>query len=356
MNDTAATYQLTIGPQVPAWCGQQRFQLRLADERVTDVDYQLEPLGAMLAEQLAEATRPSVVLRLAARGGVAHTIAACHAIEKLCSLAPSRRAADLRAALAELERAASHAAAIAAILRTAGLDGRAVPVDAIAADIVTLTQQLSNTDAPADLIAPGGLTREPGSSGRSATIAELPRIAARLFAIAAQLIDHRALIRRTVQVGAISRTAAEQYALRGPLARACGLERDARADTPGSIYARLGFKPITQDGGDVYARLALLLLEAVESLKLTERLLRELEPGEVLGQLAPDLPSGEATGIAEGPQGAVRYSLASDGRAITDVRVDTPRQIDRLLARTLLSGALLDNIPLIVASLDIRSL
>jgi Ni,Fe-hydrogenase III large subunit len=34
------------------------------------------------------------------------------------------------------------------------------------------------------------------------------------------------------------------------------------------------------------------------------------------------------------------------------VRIDTPRQLDRLLARTLLSDALIDNAVVIIASTD----
>ena len=48
----------------------------------------------------------------------------------------------------------------------------------------------------------------------------------------------------------------------------------------------------------------------------------------------------------------IRYVVESDGRRITRVRIDAPRQIDRLLARTLLANALLDNAVAIIASVD----
>ncbi|MFN8569048.1 MAG: hypothetical protein U0Z44_16370 [Kouleothrix sp.] len=77
----------------------------------------------------------------------------------------------------------------------------------------------------------------------------------------------------------LPRAAAEQFGVRGPLARASGVARDARADQPYADYARLEFKPITQEGGDVYARLILLLLEAYESVKLVEQALANLPAG-----------------------------------------------------------------------------
>jgi Ni,Fe-hydrogenase III large subunit len=48
----------------------------------------------------------------------------------------------------------------------------------------------------------------------------------------------------------------------------------------------------------------------------------------------------------------IRYAIESDGRRITRARIDAPRQIDRLLARTLLANALLDNAVAIITSVD----
>jgi Ni,Fe-hydrogenase III large subunit len=61
---------------------------------------------------------------------------------------------------------------------------------------------------------------------------------------------------------------------------------------------------------------------------------------------------GQGSGLVEGPRGLIRYVVESDGRRMTHVRIDAPRQLDRLLARTLLSGALIDNAVAIVASTD----
>ncbi|KPV52049.1 hypothetical protein SE17_17755, partial [Kouleothrix aurantiaca] len=67
---------------------------------------------------------------------------------------------------------------------------------------------------------------------------------------------------------------------------------------PYAAYARLGFKPITQDGGDVYARLMLLLLEAYESIKLVEAALADLPEGKWRGELPETLPKGRASAAA----------------------------------------------------------
>jgi len=80
--------------------------------------------------------------------------------------------------------------------------------------------------------------------------------------------------------------------------------------------------------------------------------LKELPDGASHGELPEELQAGQGMGIAEGPHGLIRYIIESDGRKITQARIDTPRQLDRLLARTLLSGALIDNAVAIIASID----
>jgi len=86
--------------------------------------------------------------------------------------------------------------------------------------------------------------------------------------------------------------------------------------------------------------------------KLIDQALKDLPDGDSHGALPKELPAGHGTGVVEGPRGLIRYMIESDGRKITQARIDTPRQLDRLLARTLLSGALLDNTVPIIASID----
>jgi Ni,Fe-hydrogenase III large subunit len=116
------------------------------------------------------------------------------------------------------------------------------------------------------------------------------------------------------------------------------------------IYGEYGFSPVVQEGGDVYARLVVLLLEAYESIKLAERCVRELDDAPSRGTFPAEVPSGSASATIEGPRGRIRYAIESDGTRLTTVRIDTPRQFDRLLVRTFFSGAAIDNAALIAAS------
>jgi ech hydrogenase subunit E len=351
----AVSYSLALGPFHPAWRGPQRFVFKLDGERVADIEYTDGFNERGCAGRLARLALPQalhLVTRICGTCSFAHSLAFCQALEQLCAITVSDRASVLRCVAAELERIASHTRAAGGVLRALGMDARARTLDGLRELALHGLQALSGARVIPDLCVPGGLRRDLAGPDRETLLVALPKLNRGLYRFIDTLIEQRALLARTIEVGGLPRAAAEQFGVRGPLARASGIARDARLDHPYAAYDRLAFKPITQDGGDVYARLVLLLLEAYESVKLIDQALKELLDGESHGALPEQLPAGQGIGIVEGPRGLIRYTIESDGGKITQARIDTPRQLDRLLARTLLSGALLDNTVAIIASLD----
>ena len=349
------SYSLALGPFHPAWRGPQRFVLRLSGEQIADIEYRDGFNERACAERLPRLDLPQalhLVTRICGTCSFAHSLAFCQAIEQLCGIAVADRATMLRCAVAELERAASHLRAAGQVLEALGMEARAAALDPLRETVLQALCTISGARVIPDLCLPGGLRRNLSAQDRENVLVALLKLNRALYRFVDRIIDNRALLARTIEVGTLPRTAAEQFGVRGPLARASGVARDARADHPYAGYPKLAFRPIVQEGGDVYARLVLLLLEAYESVKLIEQALQEVPEGEWQGELPRVLKPGQGSGVVEGPRGLIRYLVESDGRRISGVRIDTPRQLDRLLARTLLSGALLDNAVAIVASTD----
>jgi ech hydrogenase subunit E len=349
------SYSLALGPFHPAWRGPQRFVLRLSGERIADIEYYDGFNERGCAERLSRLDLPQalhLVTRICGACSFAHSLAFCQALEQLDDTAVTERAAMLRSIAAELERIASHLQGAATVFRALGMEPRADALEAMREPALEALRTIGGARVIPDLCLPGGLRRDLSAHGREELLVMLPKLNRALYRLIDGSIDHRALLARTIDVGALPRAAAEQFGVRGPLARASGIPRDARADHPYAGYAKLDFSPITQEGGDLYARLMLLLLEAYESVKLAEQALQQLPEGAVEGALPEELKPGHGTGVVEGPRGMIRYIVESDRRRITNVRIDAPRQLDRLLARTLLSGALIDNAVAIMASTD----
>jgi Ni,Fe-hydrogenase III large subunit len=347
------SYTLALGPTHPAWRGPQRFALTLDGERVTEIEYTSEQRPGGLVERLPRLEIPEALHRVARACdtcSVAHSLAFCMALEALAGLEVPPRAAALRCCAAELERLVSHLRSAARVLWSLGMEHQSHVLAGLAGGAARELQALAGRAEVADLLLPGGLAREPSKADRDELLLALPKLNRALYREIDRLIDHHALLARTVEVGVLPRAAAEQFGVRGPLARASGITRDARVDLPYALYGQLAVRAITQEGGDVYARLMVLLLEGYESVKLAELLLRDLPDGKWQGRIPLELGPGPASGLVEAPYGPLRYTLEGDGARLRRAAVDAPRQLDRLMVRTLLSGALIDNSVAIIAS------
>ncbi|HWB72109.1 MAG TPA: hypothetical protein VG452_07815 [Egibacteraceae bacterium] len=86
--------------------------------------------------------------------------------------------------------------------------------------------------------------------------------------------------------------------LGGPVARAAGVVRDARLDDP--AYADLGFRPVTHDGADAWARFRQRLGEAEQSLRLAQA-------------AQSGAPASVARDRVESPQGELSTASAPSG-------------------------------------------
>ncbi len=337
------------------WRGPQRFILHIDGERIADLEYRDGYNERGSAERLPQLDLPQalhLVTRICGTCSFAHSLAFCQAIESLCGLAVGERAAYLRSVVAELERVGSHTQAAATILESIGLDSQALALRRLREQVLGLLKRMTGARIIPDVCVPGGVRRSCTPAEREEALVALPKLNRALYRMLDDLIDRRSLLARTVDVGTLPKSAAEQYGVRGPMARASGISHDVRADHPYAAYASLPFRIITQEGGDLYARLMVLMLEAFESVKLIEHALQHLPEGEAQGDIPEELRPGQATGTVEAPRGMVRYSVESNGQRLTRVRIDAPRQLDRLLVRTLLSGALVDNAVAIIASCD----
>ncbi len=347
------TYTLTLKPDAPGFARPQRFVLKVEGERIVDVEYRPDA-GDEVPFARLERMRFNDILATAARlcpnCGVAHALALCYAIEALVETPAPPCAERLRLAAAELERAASHLTTLAALFRILALPSLARSCADHATAIRGALAALTGGDVAAWL-RPGGLEREPDAAIWAA-LAGVEGLLTRLFPLAEQTIARRMLLARTVEVGVISASAATQYGLAGPLARAAGLTADLRRDAPYGAYVELTPELALQEGGDVHARMVVLFLETLEALRLVQRVAQERQEGPVRARLPETLPAAAASAAVEAPRGPLRYHVVGDGRQISAISVQSAPHLDRLLARTVLVNAALDDAALIVVSTD----
>jgi hypothetical protein len=117
-------------------------------------------------------------------------------------------------------------------------------------------------------------------------------------------LGSRRLAWRTAGLAIVDEGRCRESGARGPIARAAGVEDDARAADP--AYRALGFAPVTRSAGDARARAELRIEEALGSLALARAALQAME-----------LPASDSTEL-EGPRGpfAVTTSGPSGAAAL----------------------------------------
>ncbi|WP_129628132.1 hypothetical protein [Candidatus Oscillochloris fontis] len=344
------TYILSLEPAVAAWRGPQRLVLKVVAEQITDVEYRLDlPLRSRSVSKLSPIQE---VAQSCPTCSQAHSLAFALAVESLLGVSLPLRASRVRLVAAECERAISHLTTLEAIFALMGIATTAATLAELRTRLSQGLAQLVGNVAEGVLVVPGGIRRDPTAADCADLRSLMAGLSDAIFRLTDRVIDQRLILARTVAVGSLSETAAAQFRLSGPLARASGLKTDVRLDAPYGAYAALAPQMIVQASGDVYSRLVLLLLEVLESLKLSDRALDNLPDGAVMVELPNSLPVAQAEATVEAPRGALRYRVEGDAKGELNYWVEVAPQFDRLLARTLLLQAAPDDALLIALSTD----
>jgi len=235
-------------------------------------------------------------------------------VEAALDVTPPPAADRTRAVALELERLYNHAAAMAALCQATGLT-----VGQSAAEIALERLLRVNTAAFGHrylfgVIEPGGTARAPDAA---VLRRDLPAAYGELRRAADALLSTNSFVDRLEACGILTAEQARRLGLVGPVARATGLAVDARLN--GGPYAEHQLAIVTADGGDVLARLQVMLGEAAESARLIGEF---LEAGTAAERTS--LPSGGGRGLgwAESSRGEVLawVALDEDGR-ITRARL-----------------------------------
>ena len=282
-----------------------------------------------------------------------HTSTFCMAAEAIAGIAIPPRAAWIRTIMAELERLHSH-------LLWAGIGAEDIGFHSLFMEVFTLRERVMDT-----LEAISGNRVNYGMNCIGGVLRDIPEPEAHLpvldalEAALAQVVvpvftRDATVLARTRGVGVLTREQALEWAVVGPVARASGLDIDVRKDQPYLAYPELGFEAVTQQQGDVQARVVVRALEMLESIRLLRRALRSLPEGPLRATHGmPEIPAGEATARTEAPRGEVFYYVASAGGAgPARVKIRTPSFVNIPAIEPMLAGQPLASLSIIQASVD----
>ena len=315
-----ALHEVNVGPIHAGIIEPGAFRFICNGERVLHLEIALgyqhrgvEKLMTATGNRLRQAMLAEAI---AGDSSVAHGRAFAAAIEQLGD-APACNASALERTIAlEMERVAMHLADTGALCGDIGYQLGQVACEALRTVTINTTQRWCGNRFGKGLVRPTGtwypLTPE---------IVELIRhnmtdVKRRYGEVSANLHATPSVLARFEDCGRLDPAQAASIGAVGMAARASGLARDLRASHPADAYAELGHTPVTEEAGDVMARLNIRCREVAQSIDHILALLHEASDGGTAPP-APDLerplmPSALAVGLAEGWRGEVCHVALTD--------------------------------------------
>ncbi len=306
-------YEIPVGPVHAGIIEPGHFRFSVVGETVIDLKIRLY-FTHKGTEKLFEGRAPAEGVELAERisgdTSVGHSLAYCQALEALAGVEIPARAQFIRVVLLEMERLYNHVADFGMICNDTGFAVAHSHCFRIRERLLRLNKRVTGSRLLRGNLVPGGVERPfPGGLDLSS---ELDAILGDFNEVVEISLGNTMLMDRLEGTGRLTKKTATDLGVLGCVARASGVDTDARRDHPFAAYSRLKFRVPVFESGDVYARTMVRVEEARESVGLIQQALAQM-PGGPLAAPVGRVPAFEpAFGIAEGWRGAIVHWVMAD--------------------------------------------
>jgi len=281
---------------------------------------------------------------------VAHTLAYCHAVERIAGTGVPWAASLIRVVHAELERLACHLDVILRLADSAGLAVATARFGWHKEQVLRLVSQLSGSRFGRGVIVPGGVRQAPRLAPGDLLTA-VGQLDKQVSADLSLLLGTASFLDRLRRTGPLPPERAREHGTLGPVGRASGRTEDIRQVRPYDAYGSLSVRTASRTDGDAMARLDVRAEEIGHSFHLLRQAADELAEASGGPLRAPCEPAGgREAGWAEAPQGEVLYDVTLAGRRITRCRARSASFHNLVLMHEVFVGDILTDFPFIEAS------
>jgi len=384
--EMAETRLMTInmGPQHPATHGVLRVVLELDGENIVKATPHLGHLHRGM-EKLGESKTYHQAIPLTDRldytNGMGNNLAYVLAVEKLLGIEVPKRAQYIRVMMAELQRIAAHLI----WLGTHALDIGAMTLLLYnfreREDILRIFEEVAGGRLTPTYLRIGGLSKDLPEGIEDKIKAFVRAFPDHVKEYETLLTKNVIWLKRTKEVGILSKEDALSFGVTGPTLRGSGVKYDVRKAFPYSSYEEFGFEIPTGSIGDVYDRYIVRLRELEWSNAIVEQALERLPKGpiiandpritlppkdDVLSDIASLIrqfkivsegftpPQGEVYASVEASKGELGFYIVSDGSSRPyRFRIRTPSFANLSALSKMIEGSLIADVIAVIGSIDI---
>ena len=306
-------FEVPVGPVHAGIIGPGHFRFSVAGEPIINLELRLG-FTHRGVEKLFEGKFFADVVGLSecvsGDSSFAHSLAFAQAAEKISGVTVPVQANVLRAIFLELERMYNHVNDIGGIAIDVGFSFPHSYASIIKEAILQLNEKLTGNRYLKKVNVVGGVTQGIDETKKQLLIDSLESIKYDFNELLKILNSSVSFMDRVDTTGVLRRKTAEDLGVVGLVARASGIPTDLRKYFPG-VYGLTKFKMVTQESGDVLARLRVRISEFEESIRLIEAFVGKLVKSVEL-IVSPKGREGSALGYAEGWRGPVLYWLETN--------------------------------------------
>jgi Ni,Fe-hydrogenase III large subunit/Ni,Fe-hydrogenase III component G len=348
-------FEIPVGPVHAGIIEPGHFRFSVAGEPILNLEIRLGYVYKgieKLSENMPYANGVFLAERISGDNSFSHATAYCQAVENLVEAEVPDRAKYLRTIYLELERLYNLCRDVAGIALVTAHNVGAAHGYIMQEQVMQLNECLTGSRFLRGVSAIGGVKHDISEASAEKIRDVLAKVESEIDDFY-HLITIPSLLDRTQNTGIISKRIACDLNLVGPVARASGMDRDVRRDHPYAAYPYLDLMVITEQTGDVQARLMVKLGEIYESMRIIKHALARMPIGPISKEIG-EVPRG-AIGFSavETPRGeAFHWIMAGDGKPYRH-KIRDPSYYNWLAMEWAVLGNIVPDFPLINKSMNL---